>query len=163
MTLPALSIWPTLTELAACLCTQLHDSGLPDVCFCGVLPGSEVAWDYASGCDNCGMAWVRLLGMQPSTAFPQADINPSNCSKPLAYTVEMGVLRCAPMPKEDGTPPTLEEMLDATELQIADAAAMRRAVACCLGVRGWILGPYQPVGPQGGAVGGLWTVNIPEE
>jgi hypothetical protein len=37
---------------------------------------------------------------------------------------------------------------------------MRRAVACCLNSKDWILGGYAPLGPQGGVVGGVWTLSM---
>jgi hypothetical protein len=37
---------------------------------------------------------------------------------------------------------------------------MRRAVACCPGSTDWILGAYVPTGPQGGLVGGYWTLEM---
>jgi hypothetical protein len=148
-----------LTDLAACLCASLLAAELPAVCFCGVTPGASIALDYAGDCSQaCGMAWVRLESMYPSVVLGQPDATPGNCGTTLEIAVEMGVARCLPVIDESGTPPSAQELADSTELQIADALAMRTAVACCVRGKDWVLGGYTPFGPQGGMVGGTWSL-----
>ena len=159
--------YPRMVELAACLCTELTASGLPDVCFCGVLPGAMVALDTCGGCGatgKCGQAWVRLVSVFPSNNFPNPDSAPT-CASLLAFELEIGVMRCAPAMDSRGNPPTVAQQLDAVRLQTADMLAMRRAVACCMGGtdNAYFLGTYSPYGPQGGCVGGSWTVVVGQE
>jgi hypothetical protein len=150
-------IWPGLTELATCLCSELEEAQLPDLCFCGVLPGADVPADYVS--EDAGMAWVRLMNVYPSTIFPSTDTSLKSCVVPLAAQVEIGVLRCSPSPDDAGTPPSAAAMWEATRLQMADMAAMYRAVRCCYAKgKAMVLGQYTPIGPQGGVVGGTWSV-----
>lgn len=156
------SIYPTMLKLTGCLCAEIADSGLPEPCFCGVLEGGDVAFDYCTECDNglCGQAWVRLDTAYPSTSFPDQAID-ANCVTRIAYTLEVGITRCAPLPDDSGNPPTVDEHLAAVRLQTADMQAMRRAIACCMGAeedRDYVLGLYSPYPNGGGCTGGYWQV-----
>lgn len=151
-----------MLDLQTCLCNALLTHGGGQVCLCSVLAGSEVAYDYCAGCggDTCGQAWVRLVSAFPSSALPDPDAD-ARCTGPLAYALEVGVVRCAPLPAEDGTPPDAGEHLDSA-LQVAqDMQAMLRAMQCCFS-RGvlHVVGEYTPVGPGGGCVGGTWSVTV---
>lgn len=154
-------VWPLLAQLATCLCQELTDAGLPEPCFCGVVPG-EVALDFCDGCadGSCGgTAWVNVVSMTPSLSLGQ--IAPARCNVGLIDMVfQVGVVRCAPMADDAGTPPDEAAYLAASELQMADMAASLRAVICCLDdlvptVAGWT-----SYGPEGGCVGGVWTATI---
>jgi len=144
-----------LDDLATCLCAQILTDGLPPVCACGVMPGSEVALDYAGDCeDACGMAWVRLTSSYPSVSIGQPTARPGNCSAAIGIEVELGIMRCIDL--GDGTvAPDLAEMTAAAVLQYADMLAMWRAIACCQTSKDWVLGTYIPHGPQGGILGGI--------
>lgn len=170
-------VWPVLMELHQCLCDEIVAAELPGVCYCDLLPGENVAMEYCGpscedmDCGN-GQAWVRLVESYPSTNFPnpidftaQAAVG---CDAPLAVTVEMGVARCAPVVSEDrpssGESPTAGQWRETAQLQFADMSAMRRAVQCCMdekrAVKKYTLGTYEPFGPEGGCVGGTWTVTF---
>lgn len=153
-----------LTAIAACLCAQIETDGLPPVCFCGVVPGDQVALDYVG--DNCatacGMAWVRLIGMYPSVSLGQPNTEPGNCQSLLGLEVEVGIMRCASLPDDDGTPPSAADLAGDVELQAADALTMRRALLCCASSQDLMLGPYTPQGPEGGLVGGVWGAALLE-
>lgn len=150
-----------LTDLAGCLCSELAES--KPLCFCGVLPGSRVAYDYVGMCEEKdGMAWTRLGTSYPSTGVGRIDTNLRNCGSGLGFDIEMGVLRSAPTMKEGGEPPDEGDQLSSVDLQISDMLAMYRAVACCLGPKNYdfILSQYRPFGPEGFAVGGTLTVMV---
>lgn len=152
------ALWPAMVALSECLCETLEAEGLlPGDCFCGVLPGDNVAWDYKEG-----MAWVRLQDAFPSAVFPTQSTALRNCDTPIAATLEVGVLHCHPGLGPNGTFPSREMQFEATRQQMAAMAAMRKAVQCC-GIDTLILGLYTPLGPQGLYVGGSWTVYIGEE
>lgn len=154
-------VFALLAEVATCLCAQIAADGLPDVCFCGVLPGEVTIADYASECDAaCGMAYVRMTSMYPSVAVGTPSEQAGNCATGLGIEVEVGILRCAPMPDSDGSPPGADEQLAATQLQIADALAAWKAISCCQNNQDFLLGTYTPVGPQGDVVGGFWAVGM---
>jgi hypothetical protein len=145
----------TIAALAACLCTELNDDSL---CFCGVFPGGD-PYDAMGGCsdEGCGQAWVRLLGAVPSTTVGQPDQTLRNCSAGMSYDVEIGVLRCFPSQEEALTE---AEMLAIADQQYDDMLAMRRAVNCCDELDEYILGGYLPLGPDIGAIGGVWSLSI---
>jgi hypothetical protein len=163
--------YPTLIELAACLCLEMQASGGPALCYCGPVAG-EVVMDYCGngscGEGGCGgQAWVRFENAFPSSTFPGQDQALGNCRAPLAFSLEIGVARCAPVGENNGaggfTPPTLQQNVDALRLQLADMAAMRRAVQCCFGKgdRDYILGAYTQASVNGGGcIGGTFSVQV---
>jgi hypothetical protein len=153
-------VFDSMVLLADCLCTQIMVCGGPDVCFCGVVPGESVVADYGGDCaKKCGMAWVRLNALYPSTSMGEPNNDPKNCRAGLGYEVELGILRCTPVGTGD-IPPTQDQLLNVTELQVHDAMTMRRAVACCDGSDDWSMGTYGTVGPTGGILGGSWLVTM---
>lgn len=162
--------YPTLVELSACLCTEMQNLDGPELCYCGPMAGPLVL-DHCGG-DSCdgsgcgGQAWVRFVDAFPSNIFPAQDNTLTNCKSPLAYTLEVGVARCAPM-GESGvngyTPPSLNDQLEAARLQLADMAAMRRAIQCCFGKgdRDYVMLAYDQTQVNGGGcLGGTFTVVV---
>lgn len=155
----------TMRALADCVCEELLAEDA-EPCFCGVLGGSDVPLDYCSPCgDRCGQAWVRLVNIFPSSTFPVADegaaLNAAGCPPALAFTLEVGVVRCAPQPDSMGNAPTAEAHAAAVEAQMRDAAAVARAIECCIGIdHEYSLGSYEPVS-AGDCLGGTWTVTFP--
>jgi len=156
--------WPALVQLTDCLCAELVKSGLPPTCICSPMPGEAIAADYVS--PTQGMAWVRVAGVYPTSAFPAQEQTAAGCLLPMAVSLEVGVLYCAPVTEgRSNNPPGLAQMFDSTRLQMAAMAAMLRAIECCLGSanrKGVSLGGYTPNGPGGGVVGGSWTVTVAE-
>lgn len=159
-------VYPAIVRLSACLCLEIEASGLPVPCSCGPMIGSLVL-DYCGSCEDgkCGgQAWVRLVNAFPSTAFPSPDQELSNCYSPLAFQLEVGIVRCKPVGKTSGvrgyTPPTMEQNVEALRLQMADMAAMRRAVACCFGEadQDYVLGTYENLSIDGDCLGGTFTL-----
>jgi hypothetical protein len=152
-------------DLAACLCSQIldPDNGVPDVCFCGIVPGEAATADYAGGDCNkkCGMAWVRIMSIYPMKAVGALDTTAGNCGASLGADLELGIMRC--VNTGDGrTPPSPDELLAATQLQVADSYVMLKAVVCCDTIpnKEAILSAYSPLGPAGGLLGGTYTVSI---
>jgi hypothetical protein len=146
-------VWALLAALKECLCEEIARSGRP-VCFCAVVPGSQAILEYASG----GQAWVRLASAFPSNAFPSPAGTESKCYTPLAWQVEVGIARCVPVES-----PTEEDQSFAAEIQVADMELMRRAIACCMGAEddySYVLGTYQPSGPTGDIVAGVWSLLV---
>lgn len=158
-----MTIASRLQELADCLCAQVTTDGLPGLCFCGVVPGEAAAADYISdSCDDCGMAWVRLVSVYPSAGVGIADTTIGNCSKELGFDVEIGIMRCYVVGDGRGNPTPPEEVREAAALAALDAETMWRAVACCPAItsKEYVMGQYQPLGPEGGVVGGVWTLSM---
>ncbi len=151
------SLTEALLELTDCVCTELATTGAGPTCWCGLWPGLDVSWEYCTDCpgDRCGMGWVRLAGINPYETFPTAAVD-LRCTLPLAATVEIGALRCMPIPG-DGEILQPAPMGDVALTVTADALALRNAVLCCQNPN-LALGLWQPTGPQGGCVGGFWTI-----
>jgi hypothetical protein len=161
-------VYPAIIQLSSCLCLEITNSGLPEPCSCGPIVG-DLVYDYCSNCSDgkCGgQAWVRLVDAFPSRDFPSPSSVLSNCNDPLAYTLEIGIVRCKPLGKNSSvhgyTPPTLEENVSALRLQLADMAAMRRAIQCCFGQGdlSYIVGSYTPSPVDGDCLGGLFNVTV---
>lgn len=156
--------WPVVVQLTDCLCAELVTAGLPPTCICSPMPGEAIAADYVSR--EQGMAWVRVSSVYPSAVFPAQDQSASGCLMPMAVQLEVGALYCAPVTQgRSNNPPGLSQVFDSTRTQMAAMAAMLRAIECCLGAasrKGVSLGPYTPLGPDGGVVGGSWTVTVAE-
>jgi hypothetical protein len=152
-----------LTDLAGCLCEQIREDGLQEPCFCGVMPGERVAFDYVGNCeDQDGMAWTRLITAYPAAGVGRVNQTVNNCNSTLGIEVEIGLLRSAPTMEAEGEPPSEGSQLETTALQIADMLAMARAVQCCFGNKDYdyILSQYRPFGPMGFAVGGTYSLMV---
>lgn len=157
------SPYALMLDIAACIKAQFEADGLPEPCYLGVLPGDAVAHDYRGTCEGLdGQVWVRLGAAYPATTVGQLDETAGNCGKSLGLDIEIGSIRSAPYPDDDGNPPSEAEQAAATEQQIKDMVTIKKALKCCMPLKGsdHILGPYQPVGPQGGVVGGVWLLSV---
>lgn len=165
MSLPYSPIAARMEALSACLCAAILDpaNGVPDVCFCGIVPGEAVAAQYAGNCSSkCGMAWVRLVSVYPSNAVGVLSVLPARCDTGMGMDVEVGIVRCMSVGDQQGNLPTPKEQLDAALLQYADIAVMWKAILCCEAIPSGdvILGQYRPIGPEGGLVGGSFTLSM---
>jgi hypothetical protein len=152
--------------LLAALVVSLREAGGEEVCSTAIYPGDSVALDYA----ECGgMAWVRLATANPSRVFPTPVNDLSACASSLAYTVEMGVMRSAPLatalladagvdlPDDSENTASAYEVLD-------DVDAMYKAIQMAArDIEYLIPGSYTPVGPVGGAVGGTWSLTVGDD
>lgn len=160
-------IYPLLTNLTECLCSQLIASGLEATCRCVLVPGVGPALDFCdAGCDGgCpGEAWVRLVRAFPATNFPAQDAA-ATCFTLLAFEVEVGVARCLPTGDSRGNPPDAQEMFNTARLQLADMAAMQRAIQCCFGgvERDYVLGAFEPTLASGGCLVSTWSLFVRQE
>jgi hypothetical protein len=152
-----------LTTLAGCLCEEIRTANLPEPCWCGVMPGARIAVDYVGMCEEQdGMAWTRLSLAYPASAVGVPNQTMKNCSGGLGIEIELGVMRSSPTMTDDGEPPSEAAQLAAAQVQVGDMLAMMRAVACCTELQeyDYIMSQYAPVGPEGFAVGGTFTVMV---
>lgn len=159
--LPDNDIWPLLPPLVDLLNDEITKANLPALARVFVAPGQDVVIADV-GCEPFG--WVHLRSAFPSATFPAPDYTlRGSCMSPLAGTVEVGVVRCAPAITDDRTGgvmlPTSAEESEAAKVQLADMAAIRRAILRSR-AESKVLGPYTPFGPQGGVVGGFWAVTL---
>lgn len=128
-------------DLHECFCTTLAefvaDGKVQDTCICAVYWGETVPADYCGGnCgDKCGMAWVRLAGLQPAPQDRQpGSIN--TCLLPKIAMIELGLARCALMPDSRGNLPDSDDHLGKALEMFTDLDIIMRAVHCCFGERG---------------------------
>lgn len=156
-------IFDRLVALRDCLCEQIKTDGLCDVAFCGIVPGEAAAGDYfnCGGTAN-GMAWVRLSNAYMATAVGVTDLTIGNCSKSIGYEVELGIMRCAAVASVNGIPPSPKAVNEEAAQQIADMETLFNTVRCCsaFSTKDHVVGSYQPLGPEGGVLGGILTVSL---
>lgn len=138
-------------------------AGVP-VCRAFLAPGRTAVWDVCCPCgDGEGQAWVAVPEMFPTDPFPMQDAGPQRCH-PREYAVELvvGVLRCAHVVDDHGTPPTAVQMT-ADALKVArDRKIVRDALLCGLADEPgtFTLGRWAALGPQGACVGGEWRATM---
>lgn len=141
---------------------------LEGMCAVTAYPGNAVPIDYVGSDDGCGgMAWVRHVTSYPTVRFPAADTSLENCHSTLAHSIEVGIMRPAPIPESDGAtvdlPGDLEHLNSSLDLA-DDMLLMRDAIVRAAQTIDFvILGSYTPVGPEGGAVGGTWSVTVGDD
>lgn len=97
----------------------------------GVVPGAQIAWDDC----ECAQLTVHIPQVYPSKTFPAPKQEPpwGRCTSPLMvaeYVVT--ILRCVPVQDDAGNPPSIADLEAAAMLDLADRAAVLRAVSCCL-------------------------------
>lgn len=138
----------------------------PPTCRQFINPGGNAPFDScetitADDITYNGQVWVGHTGSQAGWPFPLGE--PLTCETPWAETIEVGVVRCA-MGKltDQGTPPAPADVTADAEQQEADRLALKAAILCCLNIdhKDLIIVGWAPVEPQGGCVGGLWTIQI---
>lgn len=180
MALSFLAVHQAAENLLTCVCTGLGRlpvevpglAGCP--CRSCVVPGVAAA----DGCDSdCGalpagtypgqlsVNVIRLYSTDRQS-FPRevATVRDlKQCVPPQVTAVELAVTvyRCAPMPSDQGCPPTCDELSAAAMQLHADMMAVQQAVLCCYAGtdttrrtgRRYVLGQSRTIGPQGGCVG----------
>lgn len=122
--------------------------------------GAQVAYDDC--CD--GQVWVRLISLEPHTGDPRTSRAMGPCGV-IAWraSIGVGVLRCAAKMADNGDPPP-PGVLTAETLQMTrDMSALSEAVTCTIprtiqGLMKMQVTRWDPLGPEGGCVGGEWTV-----
>jgi hypothetical protein len=155
-----------LAALLENLSEVLRENGAYEsLCAVTIYPGTMVPYDFAVDSDNeCtgGQAWVRLLTSFPTKDYPTPDTRLSNCSAELGLMLEVGIVRPAAVMEQFATEvsiPTPEQEFDLSMALIDDMVWMKEAVARTKAdYSDLILGAWTPYGPDGGAVGGTWTV-----
>jgi hypothetical protein len=157
----------TLPELLATLLesltAQIRAKGREDdYCSITIQPGAAVAVDFGpeAGCE--GMAWVRLVATNPTVSFPNADVGMNNCGYSLAYTVELVMLGPAPVMTDSLNKfvlPTDVEQFEAAMRQAEEMQMMYDAIRAA-DLPQLVLGDYTPQGPEGGVLGGTWTLQV---
>lgn len=108
----------------------LDDAGRGIDRACYVVPG-DIAWDEC----HCGMLAQTITQIQPTSSAPQPAVNVrwTACGPGIALVnVTLVVIRCVPIPDENGNPPTCDALDDAAVILEQDRHLMRKTVACYL-------------------------------
>ncbi len=137
-------------------------NALPDICSYGWTIGETYVPfdpDPEDDCDEdeaaCSQLWVRVEAIQPTG---QQSWN-GDCASVLVVTLEVGVLRCIPIP-EDGEAPTASDVLISAVQSMDDMNAIYCAAMGCEVWASITAGTWQPSGPLGGQYGGIWTFTV---
>jgi hypothetical protein len=153
-----------LKTISECLCNTIESSQVPNVCFCGVVPGDGIVADFAGNCrdERQGMAWVRQTSIYPAAGLNVVDETANNCKTGFGMDLELGILRPMVTIDDRGNPPSPEQYEESAALMNDDALVMVKALQCCdaLDEVEYVLGQYTPAGPLGGMVGGSWVVAV---
>lgn len=168
--LTALNFIGVVTGIGQCVADGLEvDSiaGLP--CrVCLAVAGSIVADDCGCTCgelDNRnGQLAVTVPRIYPSATLWQPSVDNahgSKCGVPhLVAEVHVQVHRCVHTMTDDGEPPTCEQLLQDAVVWHSDAAAIRKAVGCCVRamkaagtIRDYAIGETTALGEEGGCTG----------
>lgn len=152
-----------MAALLEALTAQIRAAGkADDYCAVTIYPGTGVPVDFGPESDCRGTAWVRLVSASPSVAFPSPAMTVDNCGYTLAYIVEMGMVGPAPVMEERLgrlVVPDDVEQFEASMRMFAELEMMHAAIKAA-GIDQLILGDWTPQGPEGGVMGGLWTMTI---
>ena len=149
-----------VVQLLGEMAIQLERCAKP-VCQLMFQPGDTTDWAYCDceGDDCSGFAYVRLVTSYPSDEFPlQSD--GVLCSYPITHQLEVGVVRCIAV-EDEGELPTKDELTLIALEQMEDQAALRYAINNAA-PRMNSLDNWVPEGPQGGCIGGHWTLYVSE-
>jgi len=192
MALSMLAIHQAAQNLLDCVCETLDllPTEVPGLVGCpcrsGVVPGAAAADGCDGGCElqpgeAPGQLTVNVVRLYASDRqnFPretgQLSTVPGsgvrdlkNCTMPQTTAVELLITlwRCAPMPTDQGCPPSMPQ-LDAAAMQMhADMLAVQQGILCCYAGtlpdqrwgRRYVVGQTLSLGPQGGCVGFQTTV-----
>lgn len=166
MTNAATGVVELLSEILALLTDDESYAPCALPCFCrvAVYPGLEVALDtcgdHDTRCNSCeGQLWGAI---QTVTRIPEA----GNTGQCIAYqwTAQVGAVRCAAMPDDENQPPSVDAVQADAAQQAADADGIFRGVLCCpsrsrtIRDAGIVFESWTPITPEGGCVGGYWTI-----
>jgi hypothetical protein len=138
----------------------------PPTCRQFINPGGVAPFDVCStstsdGITYNGQVWTGHVSSQQG--WPITTGLPLDCIDNFAETIQVGVVRCAQGKLTNkGQPPAAALVTADAEQQELDRLALRNAILCCLGLEGkdLIIVDWNPVEPEGGCVGGIWTITI---
>jgi len=156
---------PKALELLSCVEETLSKYQAP-VCRSFLAPGGSPSWDTCCDCGRGeGMAWVQIVSVGPTEAFPGI-FQGAMRQPPPEFVLEMnvGILRCAAVLDDQGRAPSSEKMTaDGMKVQ-RDRAIVAEAIRCCFLEQAdpgtFSIGSWTPLGPQGGCVGGTTSIRI---
>ena len=112
--------------------------------------------------DSAGQLTVQVMRTFYCEGDPMAEVGPNNMAAVEAAELEVVLVRCAPIASETGdtlTVPGADEIEDSAQSVLSDQELIRASfdqdLSMCKGVT-----PvhWASIGPEGGIVGGIWTI-----
>lgn len=153
--------WNDLVGLSDALVAELKRRQLPALTENLVLAGQAIAMDYIAGPGD-GFSFTRLgsgfqVGVFP---LPQQGYERGRALE-IARQFEVGIARGLPL-HEDGSPLDRDEWFDVSRLVMADMNAIVASICAYANGKGLplVVGNWVPLGPDGGVIGGSWTVHL---
>jgi hypothetical protein len=149
-----------MVALAGCIGAKLEESGIV-TCWGGVTMGDGV--DLSEIGTDGAMWWVNIgpigVGNQDGTRSAN-----TTCKPTIYVSATVGYTTCYPI-NEDGQALTSQQQIVLTDLVMAARAALYRGISCCdwkgsYGIGEVVVTTWTPQGPQGGVLGGQWTVQV---
>lgn len=131
-----------------------------------IAAGGPPAWDICCQVGLAeGQAWVQLQSVVPTLNFPMP-APPGRGFAEWAVSVNLGVLRCAAVPDDQGNPPSEQAIANDVLKVSRDRLLMQQTVECCFIQELYdpdvcMIGAWTPLGPQGGCVGGQQNLTFP--
>jgi hypothetical protein len=153
---------PIIDAFLGCWEEQAARTPDPPAVVC-LRPGDSVELLLSQLQNECcsGLAWLRPAGIYPSSDFPEQDSFVRKCQLGWAVVVELGLARCAPVGDSQHLP-TCDQWAESVNHQMADAAAMRRALLCFQRLEEHrftmaLPGGWLPIRTEGGCLGGAMS------
>ena len=136
---------------------------LPDRQYAASAAVGSIAWDCAQLVVGVG----RIFPGIPGAEFTGQDL--AGCRGPRVQSMAVVLLRCVPVPDEEGEPPTSAELDTSAAELLADADLLHDGLidhllangAAWNDVRAWRVGALDAVGPEGGLAGWSLVVEVP--
>jgi hypothetical protein len=162
-------VMPTAALVLAALVVELEKTAAGQPAHTRITPGTEMVAALTDSVDECceGIASVRVRRVFTTENFPEPAQRPRGDGGPVSWGVEleMAVARCGAEPG-DSMAPSDAQITGDSQVQLDDAAAMRRAVRCLADT--WpiidsMIGDYEPLAAEGNCIGGVQVVTVQVE
>lgn len=154
---PATRLNDALIEFTGCI-----GEGLDDLCSYGLTIGETYVPfdpDPEDGCEDdevaCSQAWVRVTSVSSVSDGSWG----GDCATVMRIGLEVGVLRCIPVPDNGEAPQASDVLVGATQA-MDDMNTIHCAAMGCEVWQSITTGQWSPLGPRGGQVGGSWTFEV---
>jgi len=123
--------------------------------------GLMVSWD---ACECDGQLWVRLISQEAMTVPKMGMAAQHPCRRTWLVSLGIGTLRCAVGMSDTGELPSPAALTADAAKVIIDKDVLLDSAQCCLpavqGVKSFALNRWDALGPDGGCVGGEWTLQM---
>jgi len=155
-------VWRLLARIIEAAQDIRDGCGLEPVCRASVVPAGLVAWDACERTSDGrdGQLWAAVQTLIPANPTGGA----AGCWRGI-WQAELGVVRCVSTVDDQGRPPPAAWLAEDAWTQARDADALARLVLCCQDrwdpqqqTSGVELVGWDPLGPDGGCVGGRWII-----